>query len=432
MMKIRLVFGCAALLFLAMVQPGSVQGSRLERESAQATPISTTVLAVVRNQGATLYDRPNGEAVRTLVGGSLLRARLRSTDLLWVLVETRDDSEGWVEVSALLAAGLGRLPIEVPTATPTITPEPTLSPTVTPSPSPTAEATAESMVDTVTATPESMTDDQTTSTPEASETSESMADSTPLATEEAMPESTTEATPAATAEAMSEATPTPFEPPDGPTALALARIGGAVLWDGEDGAFVAHFRAGSRLTAAFRTENSEWYYVYHDEGDHGWATADELLVVSGHLLTVKEFVIPEDQVVPLDDGESPSETPTATPDASETPTATAMPETSATPEATATATDSMQKVTVTVNSFGQRLNVRAGPGTTYDIVAKAVGGVTFNGIGRTESGDWIKVAVADLPSGYGWVSTGFVTTEGPFDGLPVSGAMEEDEQQSDQ
>ena len=423
MMKIRLVFGFGALIFLAMVQPGSVQVGGLEREAALATPITTTVLAVVRNQGATLYDRPNGEEIQTLVGGSLIRARLRSTDLLWVLVETRDETEGWVEVSTLLAAGLGRLPVEEPTPTTTSTPAPTLSPTATLTPSPTVEATvADVMEATVTATTEAMAGGQTAGTPEASPTPDSMAVSTPQPTEEAMPESSAEAMPEATSEAMPEATPTPFEPPDGPTALTLARIGGAVLWDGEDGAFVAHYRAGSRLTAAFRTEDSEWFYVYHDEGDHGWASADELLVVTGHLLTVKEFVLPQEGIIAVEVTETPTATPLATPDATITPEATAM------PEATATPAPTPQKVIVTVNSFGQRLNVRAGPGTEYDIVAKAVGGVTFNGIGRTQSGDWVQVAIADLPSGYGWVSAAFVTTEGPFDELPVGGEMEEDGQ----
>ena len=233
-----------------------------------------------------------------------------------------------------------------------------------------------------------------TAMPEATGTPEAMVESTPQPVEEAMPEATTEP------EAL-EPTPTPFVPPEGPTALSLARIGGAVLWDGEDGAFVAHFRAGSRLTAAFRTVSSDWFYVYHDEGAHGWATAKELLVVSGHILTVKEFTIPLEEVIPIEDEEMAPET---------------EPSDSA-PVGPA------EKVIVTVNSFGQRLNVRAGPSTEYDIVAKAVGGVTFNGIGRTEEGDWVKVAIADLPSGYGWVFAFYVTTTGPFEDLPVEGEM---------
>ncbi|MYH60491.1 MAG: SH3 domain-containing protein [Caldilineaceae bacterium SB0675_bin_29] len=400
-MMIRLVLGFAALIYLAIIQPGSAQSGRLEEQLAQSTPITPTVLAVVRNQGATLHDRPNGEPLQTIVGGSLVTARLRSTDLLWVLVQTRDQSEGWVEVRTLLAAGLGRLPVEIPTPTPTLTPPPTLSPTPSPTPTPTSEAVATEVPE---ATPTPMSEPtpegEMTAMPEASATPEAMEESTPQPTEEAMPEVTSEA-------GAPEATPTPFMPPEGPTALSLARIGGAVLWDGEDGSYVEHFRAGSRLTAAFRTDDSSWYYVYHDEGPHGWVSADELLVVSGQILTVKEFTIPLEEITPVEVGETAPGTGTPTP----TPTPAGPPE----------------RVTVTVIDFGLRLNVRAGPSTDYDIVAKAVAGVTFNGIGRTESGDWVQVAIADLPSGYGWVSATYVTTTGPFDELPVVGEMEMEE-----
>jgi len=411
-MMIRLVLGLAALIYLAIIQPGSAQSGRLEDQLAQSTPVTPTVLAVVRNQGTTLYDRPNGAPQQELVGGSLVTARLRSADLLWVLVQTRDQTEGWVEVRTLLAAGLGRLPVEEPTPTPTLTPSPTVPPTPSPTVTPTTEAVATEAVEaTGTATSELAPEEVMEETPEATGTPAAMeeATGTPAAMEEATPRSTEEAMPEVTSEAETpEATPTPFMPPEGPTALSLARIGGAVLWDGEDGAFVEHFKAGSRLTAAFRTDSSSWYYVYHDDGAHGWVSADELLVVSGQILTVKEFTIPLEEVIPVEGGETApgTETPTPTP----TPTPAGPPE----------------RVTVTVIDFGLRLNVRAGPSTDYDIVAKAVAGVTFNGIGRTESGDWVQVAIADLPSGYGWVSATYVTTTGPFEALPVVGAMEMD------
>ena len=408
-MKIRLVLGFALLFFVATVQPGLVQGGELAEVLAQSTRNTPTVLAVVRNQGATLHDRPEGEPMRTLVGGSLVTARLRSTDLQWVLVETRDKTEGWVEVRTLLAAGLSRLPVEVPTPTPTLSPTPTLTPTPTLSPTPTSAIVAQESME-VTGTPTPVPEEESTPMAAAEGTPDSsMAEATSAPTEEAMeeqstPEPTEEAmqeqsTPEPSEEAMPEATPTPFVPPEGQTALTLARIGGAVLWDGEDGAFVAHFRAGSRLTAAYRTEDSSWYFVYDDNNIHGWAMAEELLVVMGDSLTVEEFTIPGEEIIPIEGEETPTPTPTPT--------------------------GPTEKVVVTVNSFGQRLNVRGGPGTTYDIVAKAVAGVTFNGIGRTEAGDWVKVAIADLPSGYGWVSAAYVTTTGPFEELPVEEAMEE-------
>ena len=60
-MKTRLVFGFALLLCVALIRPGSVFGSDAEEALSQATPIAPNVLAVVRNQGTSLHDRPNGE-----------------------------------------------------------------------------------------------------------------------------------------------------------------------------------------------------------------------------------------------------------------------------------------------------------------------------------------------------------------------------------
>ena len=387
-MKIRIVVGFALLLCVALVRPGSVFGSDTTEALSQATPIKPTVLAVVRNQGTQLHDRPDGEPLQSLVGGTLVTARLRSQDLKWVLVETRDESEGWVEVRTLLAAGLSRLPVEQPTPTPTATSAPTEES------SPTAMSAATA---TLTATVEPEPTGTATATPAATGTPDgSMADVTPETTgtvtpeatgdatpEAGTPEPTVEGTPEATAEAV-EPTATPFVPPQGPTALALARIDGANLWQNEDGAFVAHFEAGKRLTAAYRTEESEWFFVYNDDGIHGWASAEELLVVGGDTLPVEEFL------------------------------------------SDPTTEEVLEKVVVTVNTVGVRLNVRAGPGTEYDIVARAAAGVEFNVIGRTEESDWVQVVIADLPSGNGWVSAFYVTVSGSLELVPVV-KEEEDE-----
>ena len=217
-----------------------------------------------------------------------------------------------------------------------------------------------------------------------------------------MTEPTAEAAPTdAMAEPVTpEPTPMPFVPPDGPTALALVRIEGADVWRIEDDSLAAHFEPGKRLTAANRTPESDWYFVYDDNGIHGWAMAADLVVVDGSSLPVEDITISVGTTeMAGDEMMTGTETPTAT----ATPTATVVPE----------------KVVITVNSFGQRLNVRAGPSTEFEIVAKAVTGVTFNGIGRNEAGDWILIAIADLPSGSGWVSASFVTSDRPLDELPV-------------
>jgi hypothetical protein len=264
------------------------------------------------------------------------------------------------------------MPAATATLTATLEPDPTAAATATP---------------TATATPDGAMADETpvmagNVTPEA--TGDAMADAgTPEPTVEATPEATTEPE-------MMEPTATPFVPPQGPTALALARIDGANLWQNEDGAFVAHFEAGKRLTAAYRTEESEWFFVYDDDGVHGWAAAEELLVVNGDTLPVGEFL------------------------------------------SDPTTEEVIEKVVVTVNTVGVRLNVRAGPGTEYDIVARAAAGVEFNAIGRTEESDWVQVAIADLPSGNGWVSAFYVTVSGSLELVPVVAEEEEEDETTEE
>ena len=355
-----------------------VYGAPLESVLAQTTP---TVMAVVRNQGAVLYDRPGGEPIQTLVGGSLVSVLLRSQDELWVLVRTRNDVEGWVEIGTLLAAGLSRLPVEEPTPTPTaqptstpIPPTPTPQPTNTPTPDVETTATAETMQPT---------------TPEPADTGP---------------------------------TPTLFVPPDGPSALTLVRINGASLWRSEDGSLVARFKAGKRLSAAYRTADSAWYFVYDDSGVHGWAMAPEILVVGGSSLPIQDITLsmasmeqtesPADAMTPEKEANGASASqevaPTATPTPTQTPTETPTP--------TIVFTG---KIAITVNNFGARLNVRAGPDIESEIVAKAVAGVTLTGIGRNEAGDWIQVIMTALPSGVGWVYADYVTAKQPVDMLPV-------------
>ncbi len=432
-LTVTIVLGFAMLLCFAEVGHGLVYGAPLEDTLSQTT---STVMAVVRNQGAALYDRPGGEPVQTLAGGALVSVRLRSQDELWVLIQTRDQIEGWVEIKTLLATGLNRLPVEAPTPTAqptgvdaplldattpepevetdtTVTPEATATPEAaeTPTLAPSAEATP-------TAQPTGVDAPllgATTPEPEAETDTTAMTDTTQPTTAEPTSEPTSEPTPAgATPESIPTPTSTPFVPPAGPNALTLARINGANLWRSEDGSLVAQFEAGKRLNAAFRTADSDWYFVYDDSGVHGWAMAAEILVVNGSSLPIEDITNhinqrsiaqtepPADEMMPQ----------TATP----TPTDTSTPTVA---QYSGAQYNSASKVIITVNSFGARLNVRAGPSTEFEIVAKAVAGVTFNGIGRNEAGDWIQVTIADLPSGVGWVSASYVTAAELVDVLPV-------------
>ena len=423
-LSVTMALGLVVLLFFAEEGGGKIYGATL----SQTTPTVSAVVrmpAVVRmrSQGAVLYDSPNGEEVTTLAGGSLVFARLRSQDNLWVLVQTREQTEGWLEVRTLLVSSLSRLPVAGASPQPTLepqalatavedateaTPEPTSAPPAEPTPEPTPEPTSAPPAEPTpeptpepTSTPPAEPTPEPTPEPTSTPPAEPTPEPTPEPTSTPPAEPTPEPTPEPTSTPPAEPIPTPFVPPEGPTALTLVRINGANLWRLEDGSLITHLQAGTQLYAASRSADNNWYFVYDDAGVHGWAMAAEVLVINGSSLPVEAIV--------------PTVMPTETMDEATRETATPIPTgtpAQATPEATG-------KVVITVNTFNSRLNVRSGPGLEFDIVAKAVAGVTFNGLGRTETSDWIQVAIADLPSGVGWLSADFIIADRPVIELPV-------------
>jgi hypothetical protein len=69
-------------------------------------------------------------------------------------------------------------------------------------------------------------------------------------------------------------------------------------------------------------------------------------------------------------------------------------------EPTATHTGPM----LTVHPGGEpQINLRAGPGRSYDTVGTLVVGQYVPALGRTPGGDWIQVAYAAAPNGIAWV-----------------------------
>lgn len=66
------------------------------------------------------------------------------------------------------------------------------------------------------------------------------------------------------------------------------------------------------------------------------------------------------------------------------------------------------------------LNLRAGPGANFDVVARLLGGDTMDVVGRNAGNTWVEVVV---PSGArGWVSTRFVAVSLPITSYPQTSA----------
>jgi len=103
--------------------------------------------------------------------------------------------------------------------------------------------------------------------------------------------------------------------------------------------------------------------------------------------------------LPPTDTPMPTDTPVPTPVAPPTPTATPQPE-----------------AVVAVDL----LNLRAGPGTNYDILTMMEEGTGLNVVGRTEANDWLKVVTADGREG--WVFAEMVTVSGDLGAIAVAQA----------
>lgn len=64
------------------------------------------------------------------------------------------------------------------------------------------------------------------------------------------------------------------------------------------------------------------------------------------------------------------------------------------------------------------LNVRAGPGPDFAVLALAAAGDRFMAEGRTADGAWWRICCV-LNEQRGWVSAAFVNVEGDIEGVPV-------------
>lgn len=71
---------------------------------------------------------------------------------------------------------------------------------------------------------------------------------------------------------------------------------------------------------------------------------------------------------------------------------------------TASATATYAGPILTVHPGGEpQINVRSGPGRSYDTVGSLVVGQWVPALGRTPGGDWVEIRYPGAPGGIGWV-----------------------------
>ncbi len=78
------------------------------------------------------------------------------------------------------------------------------------------------------------------------------------------------------------------------------------------------------------------------------------------------------------------------------------------PTATPTPTDTPAVVGTPMGVVRTDLNVRAGPGTQYDVVGRLAAETEVEIVGQNQAGSWWYIVYPDTPDGYGWVAADYV------------------------
>lgn len=109
--------------------------------------------------------------------------------------------------------------------------------------------------------------------------------------------------------------------------------------------------------------------------------------------------------------------PTQAPSTTPAPTATSSPVASRTPPPPTKAPTATPTVPAVARIAAGPVNLRAGPGTGYPVLATTKGGEEYAITGRSEDLQWVQVCcVAEARA---WVSTQFAELPKPVDGYPI-------------
>ncbi|MDX1664027.1 MAG: SH3 domain-containing protein, partial [Candidatus Promineifilaceae bacterium] len=118
---------------------------------------------------------------------------------------------------------------------------------------------------------------------------------------------------------------------------------------------------------------------------------------------------------------TPSATATATPTFTPSPSATATPTPSWTPPPSPTPTVTPTPILARAEVAANRVNLRRGPNTDYEVVAVISRGERFTLIGRIDNSTWYLICCTDEGES-GWVYFETVAVEGDPEAVPVVGA----------
>jgi TolB protein len=173
---------------------------------------------------------------------------------------------------------------------------------------------------------------------------------------------------------------------------------------------------GALFIATARSSDSQWLYGTLEDGTNGWANIDHLIVFDADRLRSEDVVIipitPTPSLSDITGGEAAGAAMT-TPQTSEEGTGKDTPILRPTP---VPGDAPMAQVALQ----DSRLNLRAGPSSTYSIIAKALPDTTFAILARDVTSKWLQLALPDVVGGFAWAAAEFLTTGADIAALPVS------------
>jgi len=187
-------------------------------------------------------------------------------------------------------------------------------------------------------------------------------------------------------------------PASASSALAVVRAAGASLYD-TSGNLIQNLPKGTALSADGRTADARWVSVSTAAGLTGWVQTSQLVLFALDYLPVMSGWT--EPVAGEGEGIAASSEKTA-----ET--------------ATSGVSRDAARHTGTVTTRRDRLNVRAGPGTGYQVIAKLSPGETVTATARNADADWVQVDLPTVDGGFGWASGRYLSLAGEATDLPVS------------
>lgn len=201
----------------------------------------------------------------------------------------------------------------------------------------------------------------------------------------------------------------------------VAEVAGTPVWS-DDGTLLATLESGSLLTVKARTDDDTWLAVATDAGS-GWAQASTVIAYGLHNLATA--ALPE-AVASAGAPSGPAAavaTAGAVPGAADASLSLAdLVSTSSSAAGSQPGQDASVPLAAKIAAAGSRLNVRSGPGTDYQVVAKADDGTEYQAVGRSAAGDWLLLQLSADTSDVGWVSAGYVDLTGDIQTLPIENA----------